>query len=167
MSKVYKRFVDIAWTENPFYRVVLGGYLAWTKALEELIERTTFDELTKERARFITELVTSAVAPSNSLANPEVLKRVVDTGGMNVIHGLRNMMRDLFTNSGMPTQVDKNAFEVGRNLATTQGSVVFRNDVLELLQYKPQTQQVYELPLLIIPPRSTSSTSLICPPKTV
>ncbi len=148
-----KRFIDIAWTENPFYRVFLGGYLAWTKALEELIDKTTFDELTKERARFVADLITSALAPSNWLANPAVLKRVIDTGGTSIIHGLRNMMSDLFTNGGMPSQVDKSAFEVGRNLGITGGSVVFRNELLELIQYAPQTQTAYELPLLVVPPQ--------------
>jgi polyhydroxyalkanoate synthase len=148
-----KRFTDVTWTENPFYRVFLGGYLAWTKSLNELIEKTTFDDITKERARFIAELITSAVAPSNLLVNPEALKRVIETGGTSIVHGLRNMMSDLFRNYGMPSQVDKSAFEVGKNLATTEGSVVLRNDVLELIQYKPQTKQVYELPLLIVPPQ--------------
>jgi polyhydroxyalkanoate synthase len=148
-----KRFTDVTWTENPFYRVFLGGYLAWTKSIDEFIEKTTFSQLTKERARFIAELVTSALAPSNLLANPEALKRVIDTGGGSIVHGLRNMMSDLFCNYGMPSQVDKRAFKVGKNLATTEGSVVFRNEVLELIQYKPQTKEVYELPLLIIPPQ--------------
>jgi polyhydroxyalkanoate synthase len=148
-----KRFADTAWANNPFYRVFLGGYLAWTKSLEELIEKTSFDEVTKERARFVTELITSAVAPSNTLANPVALRRVLDTGGASVVSGLQNMMSDLFNNHGMPTQVDKSAFEVGKNLATTEGSVIFRNDVLELIQYKPQTEKVYETPLLFVPPQ--------------
>lgn len=148
-----KRFADLGWTDNPFYRVFLGGYLAWTKSLDAFIDRTTFDALTKERARFIAELVTSALAPSNSPASPSALKRVIDTGGLNVVHGLRNMMSDLFSNHGMPSQVDKSAFKVGENLAATPGSVVFRNEVLELIEYAAQTPQVHALPLLIIPPQ--------------
>jgi polyhydroxyalkanoate synthase len=148
-----KRFADLTWTDNPFYRVFLGGYLAWTKSLYAFIDGTAFDALTKERARFIAELVTSALAPSNSLANPGAIKRVIDTGGSSIVNGLRNMMSDLFANHGMPSQVDKSAFRVGENLATTPGSVVFRNDVLELIAYKPQTAQVYTLPLLIVPPQ--------------
>ena len=148
-----KRFADVTWTDNPFYRVFLGGYLAWTKSLYAFIDRTTFDALTKERARFVAQLITSALAPSNSLANPGAIKRVIDTGGSSVVHGLRNMMSDLFANYGMPSQVDKSAFRVGENLASTAGSVVFRNDVLELIAYKPQTAQVHALPLLIVPPQ--------------
>jgi polyhydroxyalkanoate synthase subunit PhaC len=146
-----KRFADTAWSENPFYRVFLSVYLAWSNALKEYIDKTSFDDRTKERARFVVQLVTSALSPSNSPANPAALKRAIDTRGMSVVHGLRNMMADLFTNKGMPSQVDKSAFEVGKNLGTTEGSVVFRNDVLELIQYKPQTEQVYEIPLLVIP----------------
>jgi polyhydroxyalkanoate synthase len=148
-----RRFADVTWSQNPFYRVYLGGYLAWCKALDEYIGATTFDERTKARARFIAELLTSASAPSNTLVNPAVLKRVLDTGGGSILHGLRNMLSDLFKNGGLPSQVDQSAFEVGRNLATTEGSVVFRNDVLELIQYKPRTAQVYRIPLLFIPPQ--------------
>jgi len=148
-----KRFADPAWTANPFYRVFLGGYLAWSNSLEEYIDKTSFDHRTKERARFVTQLITSALSPSNSFVNPAALKRAIDTGGVSVVNGLRNMMSDLFTNKGMPTQVDKSAFEVGKNLAITEGSVVFRNDVLELIQYKAQTEQVYEIPLLAVPPQ--------------
>jgi polyhydroxyalkanoate synthase len=148
-----KRFADLTWTDNPFYRVFVGGYLAWTKSLYAFIDKTTFDALTKDRARFIAELVTSALAPSNSLANPGAIKRVIDTGGESIVHGLRNMMSDLFSNAGMPSQVDKSAFRVGENVAATEGSVVFRNDVLELIAYKPQTELVHALPLLIIPPQ--------------
>jgi polyhydroxyalkanoate synthase subunit PhaC len=148
-----KRFSDAAWTDNPFYRVFLGGYLAWTKTLDEFIDKSSFDARTKERARFVRQLVTDAMSPSNSLANPAAIKRAVETGGTSVVDGLRNMTSDLFNNSGMPSMVDKSAFEVGKNLATTAGSVVFRNEVLELIQYRAQTELVYEVPLLIVPPQ--------------
>jgi polyhydroxyalkanoate synthase len=148
-----KRFTDAAWTENPFYRMFLGSYLAWTKTLDEFIDKSSFDERTKERARFVTHLVTDAMSPSNSPANPAALKRAVDTGGTSVVDGLRNMMSDLVSNSGMPSMVDKSAFTVGKELALTAGSVVFRNEVLELIHYRAQTEQVYETPLLIVPPQ--------------
>src|SRR5450631_1499713 len=148
-----KRFTDPTWTENPFYRVFLGGYLAWTNALDDFIDKSTFDGRTKERAHFVRQLVTDAMAPSNSLVNPAALKRAVETGGTSVVDGLRNMMSDLVSNQGMPSMVDKSAFEVGKNLATTEGSVVFRNEVFELIQYRPQTELVYEIPLLIVPPQ--------------
>jgi polyhydroxyalkanoate synthase len=148
-----KRFIDAAWTDNPFYRVFLGGYLAWTKTLDEFIDKSSFDARTKERARFVRQLVTDAMAPSNSPAHPAAIKRAVETGGANVVDGLRNMTSDLFSNGGMPSMVDKSAFEVGKNLAITEGSVVFRNEVLELIQYRPQTELLYATPLLIVPPQ--------------
>jgi len=148
-----KRFTDSAWTSNPFYRVFLGSYLAWTKTLDDFIDKSSFDARTKERAHFVRQLVTDALAPSNSLANPAAVKRVVETGGGSIVEGLRNMTSDLINNSGMPSMVDKSAFEVGKNLATTPGSVVFRNDVLELIQYRAQTEQIHAVPLLIVPPQ--------------
>jgi polyhydroxyalkanoate synthase len=148
-----KRFADPAWAENPFYRVWLGGYLAWTNVLNDFINKSTFDERTKNRARFVTGLVTDALAPSNSPLNPTALKRAIDTGGTSVAHGLRNMVSDVINNQGMPSMVDKTAFEVGKNLATTKGSVVYRNEVLELIQYKPQTETIFAIPYLLVPPQ--------------
>jgi polyhydroxyalkanoate synthase len=148
-----KRFTDAAWTNNPFFRVFLGSYLAWTKTLDEFIDKSSFDARTKERAHFVRQLVTDAMAPSNSPANPAALKRAVETGGTSFVDGLRNMTSDLFNNSGMPSMVDSSAFEVGKNLATTAGSVVFRSEVLELIQYRAQTERVYATPLLIVPPQ--------------
>jgi polyhydroxyalkanoate synthase len=148
-----KRFTDAAWTGNPFYRIFLGSYLAWTNTLDDFIDKSSFDARTKERARFVRQLVTDALAPSNSLANPAALKRAVETGGVSVVDGLRNMTSDMLNNSGMPAMVDKSAFEVGKNLAMTPGSVVFRNEVLELIEYRAQTERVYATPLLIVPPQ--------------
>jgi polyhydroxyalkanoate synthase len=85
--------------------------------------------------------------------NPEALKKIVDSGGASLIGGVKNLMADLLQNQGMPAQVDKTAFEVGKNLGTTPGAVVFRNEVLELIQYAPATAQVYSRPQLIVPPQ--------------
>ncbi|MGD0472689.1 MAG: alpha/beta fold hydrolase [Candidatus Velthaea sp.] len=148
-----RRFSDAAWTENPFYRAFLGGYLAWTKSLDEFIDKSSFDARTKERARFVRQLVTDALSPSNSPANPAAVKRAVETGGVSMIEGLRHMTSDMVNNGGMPSMVDKSAFTLGKNLAVTEGSVVFRNDVLELIQYRPQTEQIYAVPLMIVPPQ--------------
>jgi polyhydroxyalkanoate synthase subunit PhaC len=99
-------------------------------------------------------LWTQALAPSNTLAgNPAALKRALDTGGMSLLRGMRHMLHDATRNSGMPTQVDVSAFEVGRNLAATPGAVVFRNPVLELIQYAPATGTVHARPQLIVPPQ--------------
>jgi polyhydroxyalkanoate synthase len=148
-----KRFQDDAWTDNPFYRVYLGGYLAWTKSLNDFIDKTTFDAKTKEQARFVTGLMTDALSPSNSILNPSALKRALDTGGKSVVDGLRNMMSDVMNNGGMPSMVDKSAFKIGENIVLSKGSVIFRNDVLELIQYNTLANEIFERPMLFVPPQ--------------
>jgi polyhydroxyalkanoate synthase len=149
-----KRFVDEAWTSNPFYRMVLQGHLAWTKALGGLVQRVPLDDAGRERASFVVSLITDALAPTNTLlGNPSALKRFIDTGGTSAVKGLRNMLQDLFTNRGMPTQTDMKAFEVGKSVAVSPGAVVFRNEVLELIQYAPTTETVHARPMLLIPPQ--------------
>jgi polyhydroxyalkanoate synthase len=85
------------------------------------------------------------------LGNPAALKRFVETGGQSTLDGLQNFLKDMVDNGGMPAQVDKSAFKVGGNLATTKGAVVFRNEMIELIQYTPTTQEVYETPVLFVP----------------
>jgi polyhydroxyalkanoate synthase len=148
-----KRFQDEAWTENPFYRMYLGGYLAWTKSLNDFIDKTGFDEKAKDQARFVTGLITDAMSPSNTLLNPSALKRALDTGGKSVVDGLRNMISDVLNNGGMPSMVDKSAFKIGENIVLSEGSVVLRNEVLELIQYKPLVKEVFERPMLFVPPQ--------------
>ncbi|MFM0508066.1 alpha/beta fold hydrolase [Paraburkholderia sp. RL17-373-BIF-A] len=149
-----KRFADPAWRDNSLYRVTLQSYLAWRNALSGFIERSALDPKSKERAQFVMSLFTEALSPTNTLfGNPEALKKIVDSGGASLIGGVKNLMADLLQNQGMPAQVDKTAFEVGKNLGTTPGAVVFRNEVLELIQYAPVTAQVYSRPQLIVPPQ--------------
>ncbi len=112
------------------------------------------DDRNRERAQFVVSLWTQALSPSNTLiGNPAALKRAVDTGGGSLVKGLRNMLRDLARNKGMPSQVDMDAFELGRNLALSPGAVVFSNPVLELIQYAPSTETVHARPQLIVPPQ--------------
>ena len=93
------------------------------------------------------------MAPTNFLwTNPAALRRAYETGGLSVVAGLRNFLHDLAPNGGRPSQVDASAFGLGGNLAATPGKVVFRNDLMELIQYEPQTETVYETPLLLSPP---------------
>jgi polyhydroxyalkanoate synthase subunit PhaC len=148
-----KRFRDEAWEGNPLYRMALQGYVAWTKALQGFVDRSALDARTKERARFAISLVTDALAPTNMLlGNPVALRKTWETRGANLVEGLKNLLSDITDNGGMPAQVDKKAFTVGRNLALSPGMVVFRNPVLELIQYSPATETVYERPHLIVPP---------------
>ncbi|WP_439886538.1 class II poly(R)-hydroxyalkanoic acid synthase [Pseudomonas sp. MBLB4123] len=148
-----RRFADPAWSQNPLYRRYLQTYLAWRKELHDWVEFSDLSEQDVSRSHFVINLMTEAMAPSNSMANPAAVKRFFETGGKSLLDGLSHLAKDLINNGGMPSQVNMDAFEVGQNLATTEGSVVFRNEVLELIQYRPITEQVHERPLLVVPPQ--------------
>lgn len=148
-----RRFADPAWSQNPLYRRYLQTYLAWRKELHDWIEHSSLSEQDASRGHFVINLMTEAMAPSNSMANPAAVKRFFETGGKSLLDGLSHLAKDMVQNGGMPSQVNMEAFEVGKNLATTDGAVVFRNDVLELIQYKPITESVHERPLLVVPPQ--------------
>jgi polyhydroxyalkanoate synthase subunit PhaC len=149
-----KRFSDPAWRENAGYRALAQCYLAWGNALNRIVDETQKDKRDVERARFIVSLLVDAMAPTNSLAgNPSALKKLVDTGGTSLVQGLENLVGDLVRNGGLPAQVDTRAFAVGKNLATTRGSVVYRDAVMELIQYCPIGNEVHKRPLLIAPPQ--------------
>ena len=153
-SRGDKRFLDSAWKDNPFYRMSLQGYLAWGNALASFVDKSGLDSLTKRRAQFVVSLLTDALSPTNTLlGNPAALKRVIDSGGGSLLEGIKNLLTDLTTNQGMPAQVDKAAFQVGKDLAHSSGAVVFRNSVLELIQYAPVTGEVYARPQIIVPPQ--------------
>ena len=148
-----KRFGDPAWQESPIYRMVLQGYVAWTNALQGFVDRSALDDRTKDRARFAVSLMTDAFAPTNTLAgNPAALKKTWEERGKNLVSGLNNFISDIKNNGGLPSQVNKKAFAIGRNLALSPGEVVFRNPVLELIQYSSTEDTVYERPHLIVPP---------------
>jgi polyhydroxyalkanoate synthase len=148
-----RRFADPAWSQNPLYRRYLQTYLAWRKELHDWVEHSNLSEQDASRGHFVINLMTEAMAPSNSMANPAAVKRFFETGGKSLLDGLSHLAKDMVNNGGMPSQVNMDAFEVGKNLATTDGSVVFRNDVLELIQFSPITESVHERPLLVVPPQ--------------
>src|SRR4029077_18143901 len=128
-----RRFADPAWKKSLAYRSLAQGYLAWGNALYRFLHQVKLDKRDAERARFVLSLLVDAMAPTNSLAgNPAALKKLVDTGGVSLLQGLENFVGDLACNGGLPAQVDTRKFAVGRNLATTPGSVVYRNSVMEL-----------------------------------
>ena len=151
-----KRFTDPAWSLNPLYRRLGQGYLALGAELDRLVdeyEKTAADWHDVERARFAVGALTSALAPTNTLpGNPAAMKRALDTAGSSVIAGLRNFVHDVRRNGGMPSQTDRSAFVVGEDLAVTPGDVIDRDDVAELIEYRPSTPTVRARPLLIIPP---------------
>ncbi len=149
-----KRFTDEVWKTNPFYRALLQTYLTWQQSLGAFIDDADLGKKDAERARFVLSLYVDAVAPSNTLlGNPAAMKKMYETGGTSLVRGLTHMLEDLANNGGLPSQVDMKAFQVGKDLATSPGAVVFRNDVLELIQYQPTTPQVYHRPLLFVPPQ--------------
>lgn len=148
-----RRFVDPAWSQNPLYRRYLQTYLAWRKELHSWIDQSNLSPQDVSRAHFVITLMTEAMSPTNGAANPAAVKRFFETGGKSILDGLSHLAKDLVNNGGMPSQVNMDAFEVGKNLGTTEGAVVFRNDVLELIQYRPITEQVFDRPLLVVPPQ--------------
>ena len=148
-----RRFADPAWEDNPAYFAVRQSYLASRRLGEDLVAAGHADPLTAGKARLMADLIFDALAPTNFLpTNPAALKRAAETAGLSVLAGVRNMLDDLLHNGGRPRQVDRRPFELGRNLAATPGKVVFRNDLMELIQYAPQTPQVHAVPLLASPP---------------
>ena len=148
-----KRFTEPAWSTNPAFWSLMQAYLLGRRALLETVEAADLEGATGAKAHFAAELLADALAPTNFLAtNPMALRRAFETGGWSAIRGIRNMVHDIRHNGGWPSQVDREAFELGRNTAATPGKVVFRNELMELIQYAPSTEQVHEIPLLMSPP---------------
>ena len=147
------RFADAVWRDNPAYKRLAQGYLAFCDAVDKVVDENP-DWRKRERARFLTGIVTSTMAPTNTLiGNLAALKRAYESGGMSLLRGSKNMLGDLLAGQTIPTQVKKSDFTLGQNLAVTPGAVVFRNEMLELLQYQPSTPKVREIPtLMIVPP---------------
>jgi polyhydroxyalkanoate synthase len=146
------RFSDRAWTENPFLRGLLRSYLASGGAARRLVESSDLPEPTRRKASFALDLLLDALSPSNvPWLNPTVVKEAIDTGGLSVARGLANLVHDVVRNGGLPRQVDESPFELGRNLAATRGRVVFRNELIELLAYEPETEDVLAEPVLYVP----------------
>ena len=152
-SKRDRRFVDPAWSENPLLRRLLQAYLATGQTAEQLVSVAELGWRDQERVRFLAENLVEALAPSNvPLLNPASAKAAIDTAGLNLVRGGLNLVRDLAVPPRVPQMVDTSSFEVGCNIAVTPGAVVLRTEMVELIQYRPQTEQVREVPLLIVPP---------------
>jgi polyhydroxyalkanoate synthase len=152
-SRRDRRFVDEAWTSNPVLRRLVQLYLAGGQTAEQLIGDAGLGWRDEQRMRFLTENLLEAMAPSNvPLVNPASAKATIDSAGANLARGGAQLVRDLGSSPRIPEMVDRSAFEVGRNIAVTPGAVVLRTDVFELIQYTPQTEQVRDVPLLVVPP---------------
>lgn len=149
-----RRFDDEAWEQHRVYHRLKQAYIAWDESMGELVEDLNLDATDERRAKFFKEVITSSLAPTNFLlSNPKAMRRAVETRGVSLLKGLRNYVKDLKDNHAMPSQVDKSKFSVGENLAQSEGAVVFRNEILELIQYRPLTAKVYKRPMLVIPPQ--------------
>jgi polyhydroxyalkanoate synthase subunit PhaC len=152
-AKGDKRFVDPAYADNPLYFLLAQQYLLSSQLVTELLDAAGLEATQDSKARFAAKFMLDALAPSNTLpGNPAAIRAAFDTGGKSVVRGAKNMLDDLRHNGGWPSQVDSSGFEVGVNMAATPGSVVYRSDLIELIQYEPQGKQVHAVPLLFCPP---------------
>jgi polyhydroxyalkanoate synthase subunit PhaC len=148
-----KRFADRTWSDNPAFFALRQGYLAASRLADDLLAAGSGDAIDDAKAALATGFLLDALAPTNFLlTNPAALKRAFETAGASVAAGAGHMVDDLLRNSGRPRQVDTRPFRVGENLAATPGKVVFKNDLMELIQYAPQTGQVRSVPVLASPP---------------
>jgi polyhydroxyalkanoate synthase len=148
-----RRFADPAWTDNPVFFSVRQAYLAVRRLSHDLVDSAQLDGRTAAKAQMALDLLLDAAAPTNFLpTNPAALKRAFDTGGASLVRGARHFVDDVLNNGGRPRQVDTSGFTLGGNLAATPAKVVYRNELMELLQYEPQTPQVHSSPLLCSPP---------------
>ena len=148
-----RRFADPAWSKNPLLKRTVQTYLAVGQTAEELLADAELDWRGNERLKFILTNLIAASAPSNyPLISPAAWKAFIDTGGMSAVRGIRALVSDMSSAPRVPTMVEPDAFEVGKDLACTPGAVVARTEVFELIQYKPTTETVHQYPLLMIPP---------------
>ncbi len=151
-----KRFRSELWDATPYFKFLKQQYLLNSEAMTRIIgEMEGLDDKEKTRLEFFSRQLIELMNPANFLGtNPEALKRAVDTDGDSLVQGLENLVRDIERNGGelLVTLASQDAFRLGENLATTEGSVVYRNELIELIQYAPLTDRVRRLPLLIIPP---------------
>jgi polyhydroxyalkanoate synthase subunit PhaC len=146
-----KRFAASAWKSNATYAVNAAAYLLNARYLLSMVDALQTTPKLKQKIRFALQQTIDAMSPANFLAsNPDAQKKLLDTSGESLAKGMRQMLADL--RKGRISQTDESAFEIGRNVATTEGAVVFENELFQLLQYKPLSASVYRRPLLIVPP---------------
>ncbi|MEM0935934.1 MAG: class I poly(R)-hydroxyalkanoic acid synthase [Pseudomonadota bacterium] len=151
-----RRFASELWQTHPYFNWIKQQYMLSAEAVSEAVEDIEHLSLKdKQRLRYFSRQIVDMFSPANFLGtNPDALARAVETDGESLVAGLENLVRDLEANDGdlIVTLADKNAFRVGENLATTSGKVVFRNRMMELIQYAPTTDKVFKTPLIIFPP---------------
>ncbi|MCG9916584.1 MAG: class I poly(R)-hydroxyalkanoic acid synthase [Phenylobacterium sp.] len=155
-TKGDKRFLDPDWTENPVFDVMKQSYLVTADWLNTLVSGVEgVDPMARRRVEFFMKLLTDAFAPTNFLAsNPTALREIMATGGESLVRGMENFAADLARGGGQLSisQTDYEQFKIGENVATAPGKVVFQNELLQLLQFDPTTEQTHQIPLVIFPP---------------
>jgi len=151
-----KRFSNPLWDTNPYFRLVRQQYLTNAEAIANAVESVEdLDAKDKRRLKYFSQQIVDMMSPTNFLpTNPDALQKAIETDGQSLIQGLENLVADLEANDGelIVKLADENAFKVGGNLATTPGEVVYRNRMMELIQYSPATETVYETPVVLFPP---------------
>ncbi|WP_245607007.1 PHA/PHB synthase family protein [Pseudonocardia spinosispora] len=148
-----RRHGDPAYRDNSWFALCLRQHQLFAEQLRALSSAAVLDPTTRRKVDFAVEQVIAAAAPANFVvSNPSVLRRAFDTGGQSLVRGMANMVRDLATNDGQPRQVPSDGLRVGTELATSPGKVVYRNRLIELIQYAPATDTVHETPMLFSPP---------------
>ena len=146
-----RRFSSPAWKSSPYHAFTAATYLLNAKFMNALADAVEVDEKIRKKIRFAVQQGIDAMSPSNFLAtNPEAQQKMIETKGESLTRGIMHMVADM--RRGHISQTDETAFEVGRNVATTEGAVVFENEVMQLLQYRPLTPKVFKRPLLMVPP---------------
>jgi poly[(R)-3-hydroxyalkanoate] polymerase subunit PhaC len=147
-----RRFADVTWQDNPFFRLVGWSYRLFEEWTERMADAVDGPWDRQARTRYLADITTAMLSPTNFFwTNPAALKRAFETGGLSVLRGGRNIMRDL-ARGGMPQMVNREPFPVGEKVACTPGAVVYRDEMFELLQYTPSTPAVHSRPLLMVPP---------------
>ncbi|HYI49301.1 MAG TPA: alpha/beta fold hydrolase [Allosphingosinicella sp.] len=149
-----RRFGDAAWSEDPVFDYLKQAYLLASKQATELVSKSEgIDEATRTRAEFYTSAYLGALSPANfAFTNPEAIRRAIDTGSISLLSGLANLLADAATDAKLPKRRASAEFELGKDIAATPGSVVFQNDLMQLIQYAPMTDEVVKRPLLYVPP---------------
>jgi polyhydroxyalkanoate synthase len=148
-----RRYADPAWEGNAWYFLLRQEHALFAHCLRAVARDAELTPQTRKKIDFLVQQAIEATSPVNwPWSNPTMLKKALETGGQSLVRGARNALRDVVTNRGMPRQTTAGQFTPGRDLAATPGTVVFRNRLMELIQYAPQTDQVHEIPLLLSPP---------------
>ena len=146
-----RRFHAPEWSENPVFNYIKESYLMTSHMIQKTAQNANLDPKKQKKLEFYTQQYIDALSPSNFLAtNPEVLQNAIDTKGQSLMDGMQNLMKDM--EKGRISMTDETAFTLGENIAITEGSVIFQNELMQLIQYSPATDTVAERPLLIIPP---------------